>query len=101
MSDDEVKAFIPAQDYRLPDGRIVDVADFLAEIAGARKHGYSETSGLADRFTLCIAAPLRDARGIVTHTLCFVLPIDTPADRRETLLALLLERARNLSLSGS
>lgn len=101
MSDDEVKAFIPAQDYRLPDGRMVGVADFLAQIADARKNGYSETSGLADRFTLCIAAPLRDVRGIVTHTLCFVLPIDTPADRRETLLALLLERARNLSLSGS
>jgi len=100
MSDDEVKAFIPADDYRLPDGRVIEVADFLAESADARERGYSETSGLADRFTLCIAAPIRDARGIVTHTLCFVLPIDTPRDRRDGLLALLRERARNLSLSG-
>jgi len=101
MTDDEIRAFIPQEDYRLPDGRVIAESDFLAEIAEARVRGYSETSGLADRFTWCMAAPIPDARGIVSHTLCFVLPVDTPIGRREELLALLRERARSLSLSGN
>jgi DNA-binding IclR family transcriptional regulator len=101
MSDGEVQAFVPKDDYRLPDGRIIKEADFLADIDLARQRGFSETSALADRFTWCMAAPLRDRSGAITRTLCFVLPIDTPKARRDELLALLRERARGLSLSGN
>lgn len=99
MSDEEVRAFVPAQDYRLPDGRLIPESEFLADIAAARDLDYSQTSALADRFTWCMAAPLRGMRGEIASTLCFVLPIDTPPERRADLLALLLERARSLSLS--
>lgn len=99
LSDEEVRAFVPTEDYRLPDGRLIAESDFLADIAAARRQGFSQTSALADRFTWCMAAPLSDMRGAIASTLCFVLPIDTPPGRRADLLALLLERARSLSLS--
>lgn len=101
LSDDEVRSLVPPDDYRLPDGRIISEAEFLADIAAARRQNYSETSGLADRFTWCMAAPIRDGKGIATRTLCLVLPIDTPERRRAELLDLLHERARGVSLSGS
>jgi DNA-binding IclR family transcriptional regulator len=101
LTDDEVRALVPADDYRLPDGRVISEAEFIADIAAARRQDFSETSGLADRFTWCMAAPIRDGHGIATRTLCLVLPIDTPETRRAELLGLLRERARGISLSGS
>lgn len=101
LSNDEIRALIPPEDYRLPDGRVISEEAFLAEIAAARRDHVSETSGLADRFTWCMAAPINDSHGIATRTLCLVLPIDTPEQRRNELLAMLRERARSVSLSGT
>jgi DNA-binding IclR family transcriptional regulator len=95
-----VRAFIPRDDYRLPDGRVIPESEFLADIALARRQGYSETTALADRFTWCLAAPIRDGRGGVSMTLCLVLPVDTPAERRLSLLTQLRERAASLDLTG-
>ena len=101
MSEEELRDFVPAGDYKLPDGRIITPAEFFADVAMARQQGFSETAALADRFTWCIAAPIRDSHGAINKTLCFVLPIDTSDARRSELLALLRERARGLSLAGS
>jgi DNA-binding IclR family transcriptional regulator len=101
LSESEILDFVPPGDFRLPDGRLLAKADFLADVEEARRQGYSETTGLADRFTWCMAVPIRSLDHKVTRTLCLVLPADTPAPRRTELLALLLERARNLSLSAN
>ena len=100
MDDDAVRAFIPAEDFRLPDGRVIAEAEFLGDIALAKQQGYSETAALADRFTWCLAAPILDGRGQVSLTLCFVLPVDTPEARRVALLAQLRESAAGLDLTG-
>lgn len=100
LNEAEIRAFIPPEDYLLPDGRQIPVDGFLAEVARAREVGYAETRGLADRFTHCLAAPIRDRQGLIGMTLCLVLPIDTPAARRLDLLTLLCERAQDLSLPG-
>src|SRR5262245_41928282 len=100
MTDAEIRAFVPAEDFRLPDGRLLAVDEFLADVAQARKDGFSETRALADRFTRCMAAPIHDARGVVRTTLCLVVPVDTSRPRNRELLALLLERAASLSLKG-
>ena len=100
LDDEEIRAFIPPEDFLLPDGRRIPVDGFLGEVARAREVGYAETRGLADRFTHCLAAPIRDRRGMVAMTLCLVLPIDTPAKRRLDLLAMLCERAQQLSSPG-
>jgi DNA-binding IclR family transcriptional regulator len=101
LSDEDIRALVPPEDYRLPDGRIIEEDAFLADVAAARRDHVSETSGLADRFTWCMAAPINDAQGVATRTLCLVLPIDTREGRRQELLAMLRERARGVSLSGS
>lgn len=98
MDDAAIRAFVPEEDWRLPDGRMIEIAGFLADVAAARAQGYAETTALADRFTWCMAAPIVDGRGAINRTLCLVLPVDTPADRGAELLALLRERARGLSL---
>ncbi|MET3524346.1 IclR family transcriptional regulator [Mesorhizobium abyssinicae] len=101
MGKDELKSFIPAGDYKLPDGRIIPAEEFFADVELARQQGFSETAALADRFTWCMAAPIQDGHGAINKTLCFVLPVDTPEARRSELLALLRERASGLSLAGS
>lgn len=101
MSEQELRDFIPAGDYTLPDGRVIAPAEFFADAAIAHRQGYSETAALADRFTWCMAAPIRDSHGDINKTLCFVLPIDTPEPRRNQLLDLLRERARAVSLTDS
>ncbi|TIN20423.1 MAG: IclR family transcriptional regulator [Mesorhizobium sp.] len=101
MQETELKDFIPAADYELPDGRVIAPDEFFADVDLARRQGFSETSALADRFTWCMAAPIRDSHGAINTTLCFVLPVDTPEPRRNQLLELLRECARALSLAGS
>jgi DNA-binding IclR family transcriptional regulator len=98
MNDAAIRDFIAPDDYKLPDGRMLRQADFLSDVAKARSQGYCETTGLADRFTWCMAAPIHSADGIVSMTLCLVLPADTPKARRIGLLAVLRERAKNLSV---
>ena len=97
MDDDEILAFIPPEDYRLPDGRLIGEETFLADVRRTREDGWAETLGLADRFTCCLAAPIRDASGLVRRTLCLVLPADTPVALREHRRHLLVERASSLS----
>jgi DNA-binding IclR family transcriptional regulator len=99
MTEAEIRAFIPPEDYRLPDGHVLPTEAFLADVARARSQGFCETTALADRFTHCMSVPIREADRKLRMTLCLVLPVDTPEARRAELLALLIARARALSLS--
>ncbi len=94
---EEIRVLIPPEDYRLPDGRDLSPGQFLAEVAQAREDGHCITVGLSDRFTCCLAAPIRDARGRTIATLCFVVPRDRPDDQRRDLLETLRHAARDLS----
>jgi DNA-binding IclR family transcriptional regulator len=98
MTPSQIGSFVPQEDYQLPDGRQIEPECFIAEVVSARKSMYCETSGLADDFTWCMAAPIRDIQGITTMTICFVLPIDTAPSQKFGLLSLLSEQARMVSL---
>jgi DNA-binding IclR family transcriptional regulator len=97
MSPEEIRAFVPPEDFRLPDGRTLPVETFLADVALARAEGRCATTGLADPFTYCLAAPIRDRDGIARTTLCFVIPADTSEDRRNDLLVRLAAEAELLA----
>jgi DNA-binding IclR family transcriptional regulator len=97
MSAAEILDFIPAEDFKLPDGRMVEVDTFVADIARARADGSCMTNGLSDRFTCCLAAPIRDRRGVAVATLCFIVPIDSSPERKRELLDRLVESASELS----
>ena len=68
MSDDEVRAFVPADDYRLPDGRII-APEAISSPTSPRRGGRvsAKPPALADRFTWCMAAPIRDGHGAITR----------------------------------
>ena len=71
----DILQFVPEEDFRLPDGRVLDADAFVADIARARADGCCMTNGLSDRFTCCLAAPVRDRRGVAVATLCFIVPV--------------------------
>ncbi len=97
MSPEAIRAFVPAEDYRLPSGQVLAVETFIAEIAHARQQGKYVTTALSDLFTSCLAAPIRDRQGIAVATLCFVIPADTLPDRQDLLLGELVRAAEALS----
>ena len=100
LSDEEICAFVPPGDFRLPNGSALPVQRFLDDVARARRDGFSETTGLASSFTWCQAVPILGREGRADLTLCFVLPIDSDAKQRERCLALLIAQARRLGHAG-
>ncbi|MBZ9759962.1 IclR family transcriptional regulator [Mesorhizobium sp. CA8] len=94
-----IEAMVTEDDLVLPDGRKLELDDFIDDIARARVTGYCVTSGLVDAYTKCLAAPVFSAPGKVEATMCLVVPIDTSEERTGELLALLRERAGRLSIS--
>ncbi|WP_102959393.1 IclR family transcriptional regulator [Mangrovicella endophytica] len=95
-----VEALVPEADRFLPDGRRVELDDFIASIEEADRLGYCITSGLVDAVTMCLAAPVYDEKSRVEATLCFVVPIDTSKTRTDELLSRLLAEARQVSLGS-
>ncbi|MGQ9366214.1 IclR family transcriptional regulator [Azospirillum sp. ST 5-10] len=96
---EEVLAFIPAEDFVLPDGRRTVPEAFVAEVARARENGYACTTGLVDRFTTCLAAPVRDAAGLCVATICLVIPADTDEGLLAGMIEALCASGRRLSLA--
>ncbi|WP_027168648.1 IclR family transcriptional regulator [Mesorhizobium sp. WSM3224] len=94
-----IEAMIAEDDLVLPDGRKIELEDFIEDIAKARVSGYCMTSGLVDAYTKCLAAPVFSAPGKVEATMCLVVPIDTSEERTGELVALLRERAARFSIS--
>ena len=97
MPADAIRALVPTEDFRLPDGSQLPVDDFLADVARARAEGSCVTVGLADRFACCLAAPIRDGAGIARNTLCFVIPAETAKSHRKSLLTRLVAEAKLLA----
>ncbi|MCB1380513.1 MAG: IclR family transcriptional regulator [Alphaproteobacteria bacterium] len=97
LSADEIKAFVPAEDFILPDGSTVDADRFVADVVLAKAEGRCMTNGLSDRFTCCLAAPIRNKDGLAIATICFILPVDQPHERKAKLLDMLVEAAAELS----
>jgi DNA-binding IclR family transcriptional regulator len=97
LSDQEIRAFIAPEDLVLPSGESIAMDDFIASVAQARSQGHCITSGLVDAFTHCIAAPILGPDGHVVATLCFVVPVDTPEDRRNALRDTLVRSGLALS----
>ena len=79
------RTWCPKSDLLLPDGRRLQLDDFIADIATARTTGYCITSGLVDAYTKCLAAPVFSAAGKVEATMCLVVPIDTSKEKTDEL----------------
>src|SRR5262249_51445604 len=74
MSDDEILAFIPPEDFALPNGARLDETTFIGEVRQAAKDGYYTFNSAVESFTHCFAVPVRQANGQCIATLCLVTP---------------------------
>lgn len=93
----EIEDLIAEEDLVLPDGRRIDIDDFIDAIAKARNDGYCLTKGLVDAVTQCLAAPIYGAEGNVEATICLVLPVDLSDGQTDALRDRLLRSSHALS----
>jgi DNA-binding IclR family transcriptional regulator len=98
LTREELGAFVPEEDLRLPDGRVIGLDDFYREIQEAQRQGYCVTVGLVDSFTQCMAGPVTDHAGRVVATICFMVPRDIAGKQARRLLARLVASGRALSV---
>jgi DNA-binding IclR family transcriptional regulator len=97
LAKEALRAFLPAEDLTLPDGRTLDFDAFHHEIEQATADGYCVTTGLVDSFTQCMAAPVKDGNGQTVATICFVATAGKTEEDRRRLLDMLVASGRSLS----
>ncbi len=100
MTPGEIEALILPEDLVLPDKRVVDVNEFVADCIGARGSDIVATSGLINSFTQCFAAPILGVHGHVQATICLVLPLDIASEHRSELQQTLIASGRKLSMNA-
>lgn len=94
---EEIEALISSEDLVLPDGRKIELDDFIQAINDADKEGFCLTKGLVDAYTQCLAAPIYGPGKRIEATICLVLPIDSAQQSVERLKLRLLESGQRLS----
>ena len=97
LSDAEIEALIPADDFRLPSGRRLEPGRFVAEVRQAAADGYFTFNSEVETFTHCFAAPVYQADGQCIATLCLVAPREDGLRNRSASLASLTAAAREIS----
>ena len=100
LSPAEIRDVIQPEDLVLPDGRRVEIDDFIQQCIAARGKSIILTRGLINSFSQCLAAPIYAVNGQVQATICFVLPIDMTDDRRNAMEGSLIASAAKLSMAG-
>jgi len=98
MTDADISNSLSQEDLLLPNGRSIEIDEFIKSVRIAENQGYCITSGLVDVYTHCIAAPIHDSRGKVIATICSVVLIDTPKERIEQLRDIMVRSGHALSL---
>lgn len=74
MSDQQIVELIDDEDFLLPDGQRLPLEIFLGQIRQAGAAGFFSFDSVADTFTHCFAAPVKDSGGVAIATLCIVAP---------------------------
>jgi DNA-binding IclR family transcriptional regulator len=97
LSDEEILAFIPKEDFVLPSGARLAAKAFLAEVHKARKDGFFSFDSLADNFTHCFAAPVYQDEAVCAATLCLIAPREDAVRNHARYRDALSAAARSLS----
>ncbi|WP_413989609.1 IclR family transcriptional regulator [Labrys okinawensis] len=96
MSEEEILDFIPPEDFRLPNGEMLDPQRFIAEVHQAGRAGEFTFNSIVDSFTHCFAVPVRGEDGRCAATLCLVSPREDGIRNREHYLECLKTAAQSL-----
>ena len=97
LSDQQIIDLIDPDDFILPDGQCLPLDTFLGQIRQASLDGFFSFDSVADTFTHCFAAPVRDAQGIAIATLCIVAPRADAQNHYNDYRRVLIDSANNLA----
>lgn len=97
MSDQEIRDFIPEEDFRLPNGQWLDPAVFIAEVREAARAGHYTFKSVVEGFTHCFAVPVYQADSVCVATLCLVTPQEDGLKNHTRYLETLRHAAADLS----
>ncbi len=97
LSDAEILALIPDEDFRLPDGRRLEPSAFIAEAREAAGRGYVVLDNVVDTFARCFAAPVYRPDRVCVATLCLVAPREDGLRNGEAYVRALVEATGDLS----
>lgn len=97
LTDHEILALIPPEDFRQPGGETLSPAQFLLELRAAASEGFFSFDSPSDSYTHCFAAAVTGERGACVATLCLVAPREEARARHAALKASLIQHAARLS----
>lgn len=96
MTDSEILDFIPAGDFRLPNGEWLHPDAFITEVRAANAAGEFTFNSIVDSFTHCFAVPVKGTDGRTIATVCLVAPRDDGLRHRQSYLDSLKQAAAEL-----
>ncbi|MFK4826017.1 IclR family transcriptional regulator [Paenochrobactrum sp. BZR 588] len=96
MSDEEILAFIPSEDFQLADGQWLDPQVFLDQVHVAREAKAFTFDSIVDSFTHCFAVPVESDDGTFCATVCLIAPREDGLRNHERYLQCLHEAAASL-----
>jgi DNA-binding IclR family transcriptional regulator len=97
LSDQQIVELIDHDDFILPDGDRLPLEQFLAEIRQAGREGFFSFDSVADTFTHCFAAPVKDPNGVAIATLCIVAPRADAKNNYNDYRRVLIDSANSLA----
>ena len=97
LSDEQIVQLIDPHDFILPNGERLPAQDFIAQVRAASAEGFFSFDSIADTFTHCFAAPVRDSQGVCVATLCIVAPRDDARNHYQDYRRVLIEAADRLA----
>ncbi len=96
LSDQQIVDLIDPDDFILPDGERLPWSNFSGNPPGRPRWFFSFDS-VADTFTHCFAAPVKDPGGVAIATLCIVAPRADAKNNYADYRRVLIESANNLA----
>ncbi|WP_409159314.1 IclR family transcriptional regulator [Pectobacterium sp. B2J-2] len=102
LSDDDILALVPPDDFILPDGKRLSVDTFIQEIRQSHREGFFSFDSIADTYTHCFAAGIYNTQGHCIATFCIVAPRGDAYANHHTYRQVLTVCARSMEqrLSG-
>lgn len=97
LDDQQIVDLIAPEDFILPSGERLPLDTFLAQIRKAGEEGFFSFDSVADTFTHCFAAAVRDEHQRCIATLCIVAPRADAAQHYDHYRQVLIDSANGLS----
>lgn len=97
LSDAQILELIDPQDFVLPGGDRLPEHTFIAQVRTASTEGFFSFDSIADTFTHCFAAPVRDSQGVCVATLCIVAPREDARAHHQDYRRVLIDSADRLA----